>query len=260
MIGETGLDYTFTRKPLKSVVVFGKGRRADSVETAVARHHPAARHHHEGFPKREHPDIAVCAGWPHILKADVLDWPIHGVVNCHAGAVPKYRGGSPLNWQLINGESHAVLSLLKMTEGIDDGPVLMEARLPIGPDDDIGTLHERANPVFADMVVTYLDNLSHCLELGVPVPTGFPQQGPATYWHQRNDDDGEIDWTWPAERVHNFVRALTKPYPGAWTGANRERIWKTSLDAPEIRGRPGHIFWLQGKRYAMCGDRALRVG
>jgi methionyl-tRNA formyltransferase len=236
---------------LNRVRVIGCGARHEAVFAAV-------KNSGHGLQDRNdlaRPQVGICAGFPTIIKTDVLSWPEWGWLNCHAGPVPTYRGGSPLNWQIINGETRIGISILKMTSRIDDGPMLATNAFTLQPDEDISHAHAKANALFAEMVPQVLG------EIAAGTVFERDQGTSATYWHQRNDGDGRIDWSWPAERVHNFVRALTRPYPGAWFGSGeaRQRIWKTSLDAPDIRGRPGHIFTLQGKRYAVCGDRALQI-
>lgn len=232
-----------------TLIMLGHGTRHDAVRAAVL----AAGHEIPPIVD-ERPHVGLCVGWPNILKAHELALPIWGWINCHAGPVPHYRGGSPLNWQIIHGASLIGVSVLKMTEGIDDGPVLEEQTFHLAPNEDISHAHAKANAMFAAMVPKVLERIA------LNEQPERKQSG-GTYWHQRDDGDGRIDWSWPALRVHNFVRALTRPYPGAWFGSGgaRQRIWKTSLDCPEIKGRPGHIFLLQGKRYAVCGDRALEI-
>lgn len=231
------------------IMMLGRGPRYDAVRAAIL----AAGHVIPAIMD-ERPLVGVCVGWPDILKAHDLSVPIWGWINCHAGPVPSYRGGSPLNWQIINGASLLGISVLKMTEGIDDGPILAEQTFNLLPEEDISHAHGKANALFAGMVPKVLDRIAKG-EQPERKQTG------GSYWHQRDDGDGKIDWSWKAERVHDFVRALTHPYPGAWFGQGgaRQRIWKTNLDCAEIKGRPGHIFHLQGKRYAVCGDRALEI-
>jgi methionyl-tRNA formyltransferase len=231
------------------VAIRGRGARYEAVRAAIE----AAGHDISDV----RPQVGVCAGWSEILTAEKLALPEWGWINCHAGPVPHYRGGSPLNWQIIEGMRLLSVSVLKMTPGIDDGPILAMSSFELAPDEDISHAHAKANALFAALVPEVLDRIATGR-----VEEREQNEAGARYWHQRNDSDGEIDWTWSAERVHNFVRALTRPYPGAWTlhaAGYPQRIWKTSLDCPDIRGRPGHIFTLQGKRYAVCGDRALQI-
>jgi len=201
--------------------------------------------------------LAVVAGFSTIFKAPLLTAPELGTINCHAGRVPQYRGGSPLNWQIINGEAAAGISVIRMDDGIDSGDVLAEDSIPITADDDIATMHEKANARFPELVCDVVRRL----DLGDT--SGRKQDhAAAVYWHQRNDPDGHIDWRLSAKKVHDQVRALTTPYPGAFAylGDRRLRILKTALDAPCVRGVPGRIVHIQGRGpLVVCGDRALRL-
>lgn len=203
------------------------------------------------------PRLAVVAGFSTILKRDVHSAPELGTINCHAGKLPRYRGGSPLNWQIMNGEAEAGISVLRVDDGIDSGDVLAEADLAIGPADDIATMHGKANAAFPGLVVATVRRFAAGDFSG-------RRQDPqaAVYWHQRNDADGRIDWRTDAARVHDFVRALTTPYPGAFTHleGRRLRVLRTSLDVPAVRGTPGRIVHVSGHGpLAVCADRALRL-
>lgn len=175
------------------------------------------------------PDLFIVAGFPQIFKKPLLDIPKHGVWNCHAGPVPEYRGGSPLNWQIIDGNTELGVSLLLMDEGIDTGPVISTGWLALLAEETIKDAHEAANELFVSMVEDALEHFP---------PKTKPQVArgnvPVCYYHrQRSDDDGELDMMWPAERIHNFVRALTHPYPGAFVrtkDGKKLRIWNTSVE------------------------------
>jgi methionyl-tRNA formyltransferase len=203
------------------------------------------------------PRLAVVAGFSTILGRAVHATPELGTINCHAGKLPQYRGGSPLNWQIMNGETEAGISVLRVDDGIDSGDLLAEASLPIGPEDDIATLHDKANAAFPGLVVATVRRFAAGNFSG-----RRQDQAAAVYWHQRNDADGRIDWRASAKRVHDTVRALTTPYPGAFThlDGRRLRILRTSLDVPPVRGVPGRIVHVSGiGPLAVCADRALRV-
>jgi methionyl-tRNA formyltransferase len=204
------------------------------------------------------PQLAVIAGFSTIFRVSTYATPVLGTINCHAGELPRYRGGSPLNWQILNGEAEAGISVLRVDDGIDSGDVLAETCLPIGAEDDIATMHEKANAAFPLLVTETIRRFA-------AGDLGGRRQDPAAavYWHQRNDADGRIDWrTLSAARVHDMVRALTRPYPGAFTmlGGRRVRIERTSLDAPLVRGVPGRIVHVSGSGpLVVCADRALRL-
>lgn len=204
------------------------------------------------------PNLMVVAGYSQILRREVRETARHGAINLHAGKLPRYRGGSPLNWQIINGEKEAGLSIIQLDDGIDTGDILAQATIDIGPDDTIGDLHERAVTVFPRLVLQVIA----ALESGNlnPVRQCASQ---SAYWHQRNDEDGRVDWGHrTATEVHNLVRGLTRPYPGAFTywGERRVRIFKTRVPDFVLRGVPGRVCYVQRRGpYVVCRDRALLV-
>jgi methionyl-tRNA formyltransferase len=94
------------------------------------------------------PDVLVLAGYGPILRGSIIDMPSHGCVNLHGGRLPQYRGSSPLNWALINGETAFTISIIRVDAGVDTGDVLLDRTFPIGPDDTIADLHRIANANF----------------------------------------------------------------------------------------------------------------
>ena len=168
-------------------------------------------------------DLFVVAGYPRIFKKELLGVPKLGTWNCHAGPVPEYRGGSPLNWQIIDGKEDITISLLRMDEGIDTGPVIDTRTFYLGKDETIKDAHDYANTMFTHMVLA-------ALRFGAIKV--FPQPKSMAYRKQRSDNDGEINMAWSVERIHNFVRALTHPYQGAWLIRNGKkiRVWSTSTE------------------------------
>jgi methionyl-tRNA formyltransferase len=204
------------------------------------------------------PSLLLCAGFSTIFKSKLLELAPQGTINLHAGRLPQYRGGSPLNWQIINGEAFACISVIRMDEGIDTGEVLGEAELEIGPSDTIATLHDRTNDAFGRLVLQVLDDMD-----AGDLKVRIQDEDAARYWHQRSDADGRIDWSaMTAKQVHDFVRALTTPYPGAWStcGAAHVRILETELPTLRISGNPGRICHIQGEGpYVVCSDYAVLV-
>lgn len=204
------------------------------------------------------PSLSVIAGYSELFRRRLIDTPKHGTINLHAGRLPKYRGGSPLNWQIINGEKSAGLSVLKVDEGIDTGNILAEAEIPIGSNETISDLHQRANAVFPSMTIETVNRM----DTGT-LQEHNQEEAQANYWHQRNDADGKIEWDKnSAEQIHDLVRAVTRPYPGAFTylEGKRIRIFATQVPEIQIKGAPGRILWIQGRGpYVVCSDKALLV-
>ena len=202
------------------------------------------------------PEIGISAGFNTILPAALFLSPRLGSINLHAGPLPEYRGGSPLNWQLINGETEVVISIHRIDSGIDTGDVLGEISFSIDADDTIADVHNRANQLYPQLLIEVLIGLEN-----ENIQARVQDNSKARYWHQRSDDDGLIDFASMTSReVHNKIRALSPPYPGAfaWLGAEKVRILKAQIVDEHFTGAPGHIIWRQGNGpYVVCKDRAL---
>lgn len=203
-------------------------------------------------------DLFIVAGFSTIFKKKILEIPAKGVINLHGGPLPKYRGGSPLNWQMINDEPEITVSVIQMDEGIDTGDVLGEARFSYKDEDTIHDVHIKANKHFIVVTNQVLDEL----EAGTSTPR-IQDESQASYWMQRNPRDGQINWqTMTARQVFNLIRSLAPPYPGAFCFDGEQKITLQSASIPEmqIKGTPGRVVYIQGKGpYIACKDKALLV-
>lgn len=204
------------------------------------------------------PDLAVIAGFSQRLSEALLSLPRLTTLNLHAGKLPQYRGGSPLNWQLINDEKLAWCSVIEASDRFDEGPILMERSIELNDQKTIADLHEEANSVFRDITLKVAKEIA---QGNIRKIEQIHQD--AVYWHQRNDSDGRINWeTMTARQVFNFVRALTKPYPGAFSYYDGElvRIWEVQIVKKEFKGSPGRIVNIQGEGpLVICSDKAVKI-
>lgn len=185
-------------------------------------------------------DLMLLVGYSaKILKKKIYSIPRLGTLNVHASLLPKYRGAAPLNWAMINGESECGVSIIEVDEGVDTGPILDQVRLPILPDDDIGTLTNRVNEVTPIVVMDVLSNYEQKKKNQVvqAVTDGF-------FCSKRKPKDGLLDFkSLNAIEVVRMVRALVPPYPGAFFQYKNDKI--TVVDckpyAIDYRGVPGRI-------------------
>jgi methionyl-tRNA formyltransferase len=201
------------------------------------------------------PDLFVVAGFPTIFKPRLIGLPAVGTLNLHGGKLPKYRGGSPLNWQIISGEAFAGLSVILMDDGIDTGRIVASAEIEIGRTSTIADIHDKADRIFPELTIEAVEKL----EAGF---AGIDQdEEAACYWHQRADADGGIDWQGKtAHQVYNFVRGITRPYPGAFSYCEGKeiRIYGAEKTKLKISGRPGRVLYLQNQGpFVICQDRAV---
>ena len=202
-------------------------------------------------------DYFVMSGFKQILKKEILSIPKKGTLNLHAGKLPEYRGGSPLNWQIINGEKYAYISTILTDEGIDTGNVLSEEKIEILDTDDIRSLHEKANKIFPSLLIDAL----LMIESG---NYGTKQKEEnASYWHQRNDDDGFVEFrNSSSDQINRTVKALTFPYPCAWGLIKNEkvRIIKAEVSKIHLKGSPGKIVFINSEGpYVICKEGSMKL-
>ena len=185
-------------------------------------------------------DLFVLAGYGKILKAPAIAIPRLGCINLHGGKLPEYRGSSPLNWALINGEKSFTLSVIKVDAGVDSGDVLLDRTFNIEPTFTIRDLHRIANEQFPQMMLEVIENFSKGKCKGKA-----QDKSKAGYFPLRFAEDGLVLWDYlKAEQIHNRIRALTEPYPCAFTFWNGRKIKLTASELTEIpyHGEPGRIY------------------
>ena len=172
--------------------------------------------------KKLNVDIIIIAGLHYIFKNKLINSPNYCIINLHSGRVPNYRGGSPLNWQIINNEKNFYLSILKVDEGIDTGELLMEKKFILKKNYDINKLHQIANKHFPLMVEKVI--------LGIFTGTQkYINQNSIKikkkYFRQRKPEDGKIEWAKKNNlQVYNLIRATTTPYPGSFSYSKKKKI------------------------------------
>jgi len=204
------------------------------------------------------PDIAIVSGFSQIFNDELINFPKLGTINLHAGPLPKYRGGSPLNWQIINNEKKIGLSIIAMDKGIDTGDIISQRFFKLGTSDDIAIVHKKANTLFAQMVIDVLNNINNKSLKNIKQDSTR-----SVYWHQRSDLDSRVNWhNMTALQVYNFIRALTTPYKGAYTFFNeyKLRIYSSRLTKNSFCGSPGRIVKIKGNQILIiCLDKGLYI-
>ena len=155
-------------------------------------------------------DIVLSSGFPLIFNQSTLNLPRIGFLNCHAGILPKYRGGSPLNWQMINCEKMFGISVIKVNHQIDGGDVFSEKKFLIKKNYDINDLHKIANKNFPKMIIKSIKKI-------IDNKKPKKQKKNRFIWKQRVKNDSKFDFkTKTFKQADRFVRALQDPYPNAF--------------------------------------------
>ncbi len=164
------------------------------------------------------PDLFVTAAYGRILPPDVLAIPRLGALNIHGSLLPRHRGASPVQTSILSGDRETGVTIMMMDEGMDTGAILSQRALPIEDDDDAMTLMDKLALLGAEMILPAIEGL--CDGTLQPVPQ---DESRATLTRILTREDGEIDWTRPAEAIHNQIRGLY-PWPGAYTVVDGKRL------------------------------------
>lgn len=184
------------------------------------------------------PDLFVVVAFGQILKADFLNIPSWGVLNIHASLLPRYRGAAPIHCAVLNNEKKTGLTAMKMDEGLDTGPILLQKKLAIFPDETAGQLHDRLAEISGPFLLKTLKELSQ------ERLTAHPQEErSATYASKIDKRISHVKWDQSAHIISAFIRALD-PWPGAFTTIGEKNIKLFSsrvVDENRSEGTPGRV-------------------
>jgi methionyl-tRNA formyltransferase len=200
-------------------------------------------------------DAAVVVAYGQILPAAVLDAPRLGSFNLHGSLLPRWRGAAPIQRAVMAGDAITGVQVMRMTEGLDEGPILLSEPVRIGLLDTAGTMHDRLSAIGAHLLPRALA----AIERGNLQPT--PQAtGGVTYARKIKPAETRIDWSAPAAEVDGKIRGLS-PFPGAWFGAPSDkglvRVKALLSRREEGQGAPGAV--LDGHLLIACGSGAVRL-
>lgn len=173
------------------------------------------------------PDLLVVLGWSEILPARILALPTIGTVGAHASLLPHNRGSAPINWALIHGEKATGNTLMWLDENVDSGDIIAQREFPITPFDTCKTLYEKVAETNKEMLAGLIEDL----QLGKKPIMGTRNESDEPLLPRRRPADGMIDWNQSARKIYDFIRALAKPYPGAFTYLDGEKwtIWEAAF-------------------------------
>ncbi|MDL9937475.1 methionyl-tRNA formyltransferase [Gordonia sp. ABSL1-1] len=201
------------------------------------------------------PDVIVVNSWYTWMPRELWDFPTYGTLNLHDSLLPKFTGFSPVLWALISGADEIGLTVHRMDEDLDTGDILVQHALPI-PAGINGT----------DLVLAGMELIPGAInEALAALESGDPQWRPQdkserTYFHKRSDRDGLIDWHSPAVDLERLVRALSAPYPPAFSHYRGERIeiLESRISDARYGGTIGRVIVQEGGGAVVCGPNPLR--
>lgn len=198
-------------------------------------------------------DVAVVVAYGLILPQAILDAPRLGCLNLHGSLLPRWRGAAPIQRAIMAGDRETGVAVMQMEAGLDTGPVGLVERIPIGPDTTAGELHDRMMVIGADLMGRALA----ALERGGLAFTAQPATG-VEYAAKIEKAETRIDWSRPAQEVHDRIRGLS-PFPGAWfpLGSEEARVKVLRSTLAEGSAAPGTV--LDDRLTIACGAGAVRL-
>ena len=204
------------------------------------------------------PDFLLSFYYRNMLGPELLALPRRGAFNLRGSLLPKYRGRVPVNWAVIMGERETGATLHQMVAKPDAGGIVEQQAVAIGPEDTAAEVFGKVTAAAEQLLARALPDLIAGSARSAPQNLSL-----GSYYGGRKPEDGRIDWTKSAQEVHNLVRGVAPPYPGAFTGigAMTLRILRTRLE-PNRRPRSGApgLYFEAGAFFADCGDgKVLRI-
>lgn len=201
------------------------------------------------------PDVIFSFYYRHLLSDAILALAPAGAFNLHGSLLPKYRGRAPLNWVLVNGESETGVTLHRMVKRADAGAIVAQQRVAISSDDTAFTLHHKlcqtARRVLKQALPAIERKETHDVQ---------QNESEATYFGRRTPEDSFLTWNRPATTLHNMVRAVAAPWPGAfsYSGTQKFTIWSSRVHAQNQTAQPGTVISVSPLLIA-CSEGALEV-
>jgi methionyl-tRNA formyltransferase len=208
------------------------------------------------------PDVGFVVGCRVIIPKAIWEQPRLGMLAVHDSLLPRYRGFAPINWSILNAEVETGVTLFYLGEGVDAGDIVAQKTIAIAPTDTAPAVYERVCGATVDLILESCPGLA-----SGNAPRIHQDPGAASFSCSRSPADGEINWTKSTVEIFNKIRALSWPYPGAYTfyESRKLMLWQAAPveDAPCYVGRiPGRVISVsgpQGDVQVLTGDGVLRV-
>ncbi|MAV57017.1 MAG: hypothetical protein CMI79_05785 [Candidatus Pelagibacter sp.] len=201
-------------------------------------------------------DLIISAGFPHIFSKKFFNISKYGIINLHAGKLPKYRGGSPLVWQILNDEKKIGISVIKINNKLDQGKIVCKSEFENLKKDNIMNIQKKANKLFLNLTLKAIKNILQNKPM-------IKQPSSKSYFHQRYDKDALINFNQKNLEVFNLVRSQSTPYKGAFFFIKRKKYrlleCKMTNFNPKIKN--GELFKLGNEKqiFIKCKSKSIEI-
>ncbi len=199
------------------------------------------------------PDLILSCYYRRMIPARILDHARLGAFNMHGSLLPKYRGRAPVNWAILHGETQVGATLHRMVKRADAGDIVDAEAVAVGPAETAFEAMGKVVGAARRILARQIDAL-----LAGTAPQTPQDEAQATYFGGRTPEDGRIDWTWPAARIVNLVRAVAAPFPGAFSDGAGGRLFVWRARKANGMGVPGTVL-ATAPLVVACGDGAVEI-
>jgi methionyl-tRNA formyltransferase len=200
------------------------------------------------------PDIIVVAAYGQYIKPEILDLPPHKAINIHPSLLPRYRGASPIQWAIANGDKETGVTILYVSKEMDAGDIILQEPYPIDDEDTAETLSRKLAERGAHLLIQALNAIR-----SGHAPRTPQDEHAVTYVSKLTKEDGRVDWAWPARVIRNRLRGFT-PWPGCYTYLNGAMLKIGEARVEEAAGAPGEVLACDKEGPLIAtGDQALRL-
>ncbi|MFZ8805702.1 MAG: methionyl-tRNA formyltransferase [Candidatus Calescibacterium sp.] len=211
---------------------------------------------YEDIIKNLNLDLILVLGWYYMVPKSIRNLARYGAWGIHASLLPKYAGGAPLVWAIINGEKETGVTLFRLDDGIDDGDIIAQKSFSIDDEDTIKEVYAKATEASKQILAEVLDDIEN-------VRFTPQDKSKIEVYPQRTPEDGLINWNQEAKKIYDFIRAQTLPYPCAFTIINGKKIKVISskiVDMVNYDYLPGEIVCINNKILVAAKDKFLELG
>lgn len=228
--------------------------KVTAVESGIPVFQPTTLKTDEEFLKLSqlNPDIIIVAAYGKLLPKRIIDLPKYGCINLHGSLLPKYRGAAPIQWAVINGEKQTGITVMQMNEGLDTGDMLIKCPVEIGENETAAQLHDKLAKVSADIILDAIEKI----ENGELTPEK-QDDSQSCYSPMLDKSICRIDWSLPAQTVHNKVRGLNS-WPVSLAEINGKRVKIYLTEKSDACGKPGEIIAISPLTVA-CGENSVII-
>ena len=207
--------------------------------------------------KEINPDVIVVVAFGQILRKNILDMPKYGCINVHGSLLPKYRGASPIQWAVINGDKETGVTIMHMDAGIDTGDMILQEKIELTEDETAGSLFDRIAAMSGPVLLKALD------EIEAGTAERIPQNNEkASYVGMLKKSMGKLNFNHASKELESLIRGLI-PWPGAYTFVNGKmlKLWKVCItgDEEKIEAEPGQIRIADNAFFIGTADRPLQI-